>query len=73
MTRAILEEAGTSFDNVVKRNVYLPNGRDFPRAYELMEPYFSSPVASTGVVAGLFPTSSRIEVEVIAVIPEGRT
>jgi 2-iminobutanoate/2-iminopropanoate deaminase len=71
--KAILEEAGTNFDNVVKRNVYLTNARDFTRAYELMAPYFTSPVASTGVETGLLPTSARIEVDVIAVVPEGRT
>ena len=29
--KAVLEEAGTSFDNVVKRTTYMTNSRDFHR------------------------------------------
>lgn len=68
--KAILEEAGTSLENVVKRNVYLTNNAEFQKVYEIMERYFTSPVASTGIIAGLVPPSSRVEIDVIAVIPE---
>ncbi len=68
--KAILEEAGTSFDNVVKRNVYLTHLADFDPVYQVMERYFTSPVASTGVLAGLVPASSRVEIEVIAIVPD---
>ncbi len=49
--KAILEEAGTSLENVVKRNVYLTNNAEFLKVYEVMERYFTSPVASTGIIA----------------------
>jgi len=68
--KAILEEAGTSLENVVKRNVYIVNNAEFEKIYEIMERYFTSPVASTGVIAGLVPPSSRVEIDVIAAIPE---
>jgi 2-iminobutanoate/2-iminopropanoate deaminase len=67
--KAILEEAGTSFQNVVKRNVYLTHPGDFPVVFKLMERYITSPVASTGVVTGLVPASARVEIDVIAVVP----
>ena len=67
---AILEEAGSSFDNVLKRNVYITHVADFEPIYAIMERYFPSGVASTGVIAGLVPPSACIEVDVIAAIPE---
>jgi 2-iminobutanoate/2-iminopropanoate deaminase len=68
--KAILEEAGTSFDNVLKRNVYLTHLGDFEPSYKVMEDYFPSHVASTGVLTGLVPNGSRIEIDVIAVVPD---
>ena len=68
--KAILEQAGSSFDNVLKRNVYITHVADFEPIYAIMEDYFPSGVASTGVVTGLVPPSARIEVDVIAAIPE---
>ena len=69
--KTILEEAGASLDNVVKRNVYLTHQGDFDAVFTIMERYFKSPVASTGVITGLVPTSARVEVDVIAYIPPG--
>lgn len=68
--KAILEEAGTSLDHVVKRTVYLTHVGDFEPSYKVMESYFPSKVASTGVLTGLVPSGARVEVEVIAVVPE---
>lgn len=67
--KAILEEAGTSLENVVKRNVYLTHSGDFQPVYSILERYFKSPVASTGVITGLVPASARVEVDVIAYVP----
>ncbi|MEE9248537.1 MAG: RidA family protein, partial [Dehalococcoidia bacterium] len=64
------EEAGTSFDNVVKRNVYLTHVADFEGVYKVMERYFTSPMASTGILAGLIPPSARLEIDLIAAIPD---
>jgi 2-iminobutanoate/2-iminopropanoate deaminase len=68
--KAILEQAGTTLDNVVKRNVYITNNAEYPKIYEVLERYFPSPVASTGVITGLVPPSARVEIDVIAVVPE---
>ncbi len=68
--KSILEEAGTSFDNVVKRNVYITHVADFDEVYEAMEPYFTSPVASTGLVTGLVPRGARVEIDIIAAVPD---
>jgi len=68
--KAILAAAGTSFDHVVKRNVYLTHLGDFDPVYRIMERYFVSKVASTGVLTGLVPVSARVEIDVIAVIPD---
>ena len=68
--KAILEEAGTSFEHVVKRNIYITHLGDFDPVYRIMERYFTTRVASTGVVTGLVPVSARVEIDVIAVVPE---
>ena len=67
--KAVLEQAGSSFVDVVKRATTMTNARNFHRLFELMEPYFTSPVASTGVQTGLLPTRARVAIEVIAVVP----
>jgi 2-iminobutanoate/2-iminopropanoate deaminase len=53
--KAILAEGGTSFEHVVKRNVYLTHLGDYATVYKILERYFPSPVASTGVLTGLIP------------------
>ena len=68
--RAILDKAGTGFEHVVKRNVYITHASDFETVYSVMERYFSSPVASTGIITGLVPPSARVEVDVIAALPD---
>jgi 2-iminobutanoate/2-iminopropanoate deaminase len=69
--KAILAEGGTSFEHVVKRNVYLTHLGDYGTVYKILERYFPSPVASTGVLTGLFPVSARVEIDVIAAVPDG--
>ena len=66
--KAILEEAGTTLEHVVKRNIYLTHAGDFDGVHEVLERYFR-PLATTTVVAGLIPPSARLEIEVIAVLP----
>jgi 2-iminobutanoate/2-iminopropanoate deaminase len=67
--RVILEQAGTSFENVVKRTIFVKD----PALYDQMRPvidgYFPSPVASTTVQTG-FLRDKMIEVEVIALVPD---
>jgi 2-iminobutanoate/2-iminopropanoate deaminase len=67
--KTILAEAGTSFEHVAKRNIYLTHAGDFDAVHKILERYFK-PLATTTVITGLVPVSSRIEIEVIAVIPD---
>jgi 2-iminobutanoate/2-iminopropanoate deaminase len=67
--KIILEEAGTSFEHVAKRNIYLTHAGDFDAVHKILERYFK-PVATTTVVTGLIPVSSRLEIEVIAAVPD---
>jgi 2-iminobutanoate/2-iminopropanoate deaminase len=67
---AILEEAGTSLDHVVKTTVFLADMNDFVSMNEAYGRYFKTvpPARSTVEVARL-PRDARIEIEVIASIP----
>ena len=65
--KAILEYAGSSLDLVAKRNIYLAHPGDFDEVHKIIEEYLG-PMATTCVVSGLIPTSSRIEIEVTAVV-----
>lgn len=67
--KAILEEAGTSFKNVVKTTVFLKDMNDFSAMNEIYETYFSQefPERSATQVAKL-PKDALIEIELIALI-----
>src|SRR5207302_8025656 len=68
--KAILEEAGSSLEHIVERNVYFVHTGDYVPIVTVLERYFPK-MASTGVqIAALVPPSARIEIEVIAVVPE---
>jgi len=66
---AILEEAGTSLDHVVKTTVFLADMNDFVSMNEAYRRYFKTvlPARSTVEVARL-PRDARIEIEVIAAV-----
>ena len=68
--KAILEEAGTSFDNVLKRNVYLTHINDFDPVYKVMQTYLTSPHGQHRHPRRPHPPSARLEIELIAVIPD---
>ena len=65
----LLEEAGTSMDNVVKTTVFIKNMEDFVKINEIYEKYFSRvyPARSCVEVARL-PKDVLIEIEAIAKI-----
>jgi 2-iminobutanoate/2-iminopropanoate deaminase len=67
--KAILEHAGSSLELVAKRNIYLAHPGDFDEVHKILEDYFQ-PMATTCVVTLMSPPSSRIEIEVIAVLPD---
>jgi 2-iminobutanoate/2-iminopropanoate deaminase len=66
--RAILEEAGAGFSDVVKTTVFLSDMADFPRVNEAYAKAFGSarPARSTVQAAGL-PRGVFVEIEAIAV------
>ena len=63
----ILEDNGSSLDNVIKTTVYLRDMNDFKPMNEIYAEYFGSslPARSTVAVAGL-PLDAKVEIEVIA-------
>jgi 2-iminobutanoate/2-iminopropanoate deaminase len=65
--KAILEDQGLSFGNVVKSTVFLTNLADFAAMNEVYAKYFTKdfPARSTIQVAGL-PKGASVEIEVIA-------
>src|SRR5205809_6485237 len=65
--KAILDDQGLTFANVVKSTVFLTNLADFADMNEVYAKYFTSefPARSTIQVAGL-PKGANVEIEVIA-------
>jgi len=63
----ILEDVGSSLENVLKANVYLGNMDDFFRFNEVYAEYFpSDPPARTCIQAGRLPFDIKVEIEVVA-------
>lgn len=65
---AVLTEANTSFDNVVKTTCFLANMSDFAKFNEIYAKYFTSKPARSCVAVKELPKGVLVEVEVIAVI-----
>jgi 2-iminobutanoate/2-iminopropanoate deaminase len=67
--RAILEEAGSSLDNLVKTTVFLQNLGDFAAMNEVYAKHVGErpPARSTVEVAKL-PSGALVEIEAIAVV-----
>ncbi|HSJ38201.1 MAG TPA: RidA family protein [Planococcus sp. (in: firmicutes)] len=65
--KAVLAEAGSSFDQVVKTTVFIKDMNDFAALNEIYASYFGDhkPARSTVEVARL-PKDVRVEIEVIA-------
>ena len=64
--KAVLEEAGTSFDNVVKTTCFIADMGDFAAFNEVYAKYITSAPARSCVAAKQLPKSVLCEVEVIA-------
>ena len=66
---ALLKEAGTGFNNVIKTTVFIKDMNDFAAMNEVYAEYFgnSKPARSTVEVARL-PKDALVEIELIAVI-----
>ncbi len=68
--RAILEEAGSSWEKIVDVTVFLTNMKDdFPKYNKLWAEYFkNNPPCRTTIEINRLPTPIAIELKVIAVI-----
>jgi 2-iminobutanoate/2-iminopropanoate deaminase len=66
--KAILEEAGTSFENVIKTTCFLKNMSDFATFNGIYANYFVSKPARSCVAVKELPKDVLVEVEVIAAL-----
>ena len=65
---AVLEEAGTKFENVVKTTCFLADMGDFAAFNAVYAQYFTSNPARSCVAVKTLPKNFLVEVEVVAVI-----
>lgn len=68
--QAILTEAGTNFENVVKTSIFLTDMNDFTAVNEVYATYFNettAPARETVAVAAL-PKGVNVEISVIAIV-----
>ena len=67
--KAILEEAGSSMDKVVKCNVYLSDINDFAAVNEVYKEFFGDhKPARSAVQVGALPLGGEVEIEAIATL-----
>lgn len=66
---AVLEEAGSSMNNVIKTTVFLADINDFAAVNEVYAQYFTEPFpARSAVQVGNLPKLAKVEIEVIAYV-----
>ena len=66
--KAVLEEAGTNFENAIKTTCFLTNMDNFQEFNEIYAKYFVSNPARSCVAVKELPKNVLVEVEVIAKI-----
>ena len=66
--KAVLEEAGTSFENAVKTTCFLSDMSNFAGFNEVYSKYFTSNPARSCVAVKELPKQVLVEVEVIAIV-----
>ena len=64
---AILEEAGLTFDNVIKTTCFLADIADFGAFNEVYAKYFTSKPARSCVAVKDIPAGAKCEIEILAV------
>jgi len=68
--KAILEEAGSGMEHVLKTTVFLKDMNDFQAVNEVYARFFTEPYPSRSAVqVARLPKDGLVEIEVIAVIP----
>ena len=71
MVRAILEAAGSCYDQIVKTTIFLQDMNDFGKVNEIYQSYFKQGFpARSCVQIGRLPLGGLVEVECVAVITE---
>ena len=65
---AILEEAGLTFDNVIKTTCFLADIADFGAFNGVYEKYFTSKPARSCVAVKDLPKAVLVEIEILAVV-----
>jgi 2-iminobutanoate/2-iminopropanoate deaminase len=66
--KAVLEGAGSGFDQVVKTTVFLTDLGEFAAMNEVYATYFTSdPPARSTVQVGALPAGARVEIEAVAI------
>ena len=71
--QAVLAAAGTTPRHVLKTTVFLIDMNDFAAMNAVYAEFFSAPYPARSTVAvAALPRGGRVEIELIATIPEGR-
>jgi 2-iminobutanoate/2-iminopropanoate deaminase len=69
--QAVLAEAGTSLQNVIKTTVFLQDMGDFHAMNEVYAQFFSeAPPARSAVQAAALPLGGLVEIEAVAIVPD---
>lgn len=66
--KAILEEAGTCLDKVVKTTVFVKNMSDFASVNEVYAKYFQKDMPARSCVEVKLPQDALVEIEVVALV-----
>jgi 2-iminobutanoate/2-iminopropanoate deaminase len=67
--KALLEAAGTSFNNVARTTVFMVDLGEFAQMNEIYSKYFSAPYPARSTVQVVkLPRDVRVEIDVIAVL-----
>ena len=67
--KAILEEAGSSMEKVIKTTVFLSDMNDFAKMNEVYSSFFAQPYpARSAVEVARLPKDAKVEIEVIALV-----
>lgn len=66
--KALLEEAGTCFEKVIKTTVYVKDMSDFADVNEVYAAYFKKDMPARSCVEVKLPKDALVEIEVIALV-----
>ncbi len=65
--KAVLEEAGSSLDKIVKTTIFLKSMNDFPKVNEVYSSYFrNDPPARSTIEVSRLPKDVSVEIEAVA-------